>query len=488
MAQTQSIQRNYIFSLLLKFSAVVFPLITYPYLTRVLGEEGLGKVALAVSITECFTTISSLGIPTYGIVVCSRLRESKSEFIKTAWELLLIQFAMTAVSCVCYLSFILAFPKLRQESVLYAIQLFGLATNVWNSDWVYEALEQYQFLAKRTIAVRVLTTTLIFLGIHSSSDYILYAFTISLFTILSNGINFLILRKAFLPQPRCCNVRPHIRPLVIYLGQTVATMLYTNMDSIMLGFISGDAELGIYSIAVKVKTVITSVITAVGTVLMPRLSYYISAGKEKKAFDLLKASFHIIFLISFPCSIFLAAVSGELLSLVLGINNEAAYVTLKIIAPSLVFIGLSNILGYGFLSSVRQEACVLKSVAIGAAVNFALNAVLIPMLGARGAALGTSVTELVVLVVQIVFAYRLIPKMTSDSWLKVVKAALCAIAASAVFWVARQYISGIWMRFCLESAGYWILYGLLLIVSRDTIAGAIVCRVKELIRQAIGLK
>lgn len=402
MDKQPSVKTNFLMNLLTKFSAVFFSLITFPYVSRVLSPDGLGKVALALSLTEYFTMAASLGIPTYGITICAKQRRNRTQLSNTVWELLFLQGIMTVLSCVIFICMVLCIPKLREERLLYIVQFLVLASAAFNTEWVYGALEQYQYIAIKTTAIRVISALLMFRLVKGSDDYVLYALTMAFFTVASHLINLIQLRKNVgWPVLGTLNICKHLKASLAYLGQTVAITLYINMDSVMLGLLTTDAELGLYTVALKMKNVLGNVVTSLGMVLMPRMSLYAVEGKQEDILRVINKSFKYVLWGMIPLVVFLTYSATDCIKVLFGGQYLGATSVMRLLMISLFFISLSNITGYGILTPANQEGLVLKSVCVGAAVNFILNAALIPRFSILGAGTATLITEILVLVIQL---------------------------------------------------------------------------------------
>lgn len=408
MGKIRSVKFGFIMNFILTASSFIFPLITFPYASRILLASGNGKIALVTSVVNYFTMIASLGIPTYGIRACASIRDDKEKLSKTVHELIIIHSVTTIISLFFYFLSILFIDKFYAEKELMLINGIGLFLNVLGVNWLYSALEQYSYITIRTIAFKIISVILMFMLVHQQSDYIIYG-AISVFAAAgSNVLNFFNMRKyIYLKKYNHYEFKKHMKPIMIFFAQTIAITVYTNLDNVMLGFMKDDVQVGLYSAATRLKTMLVSLVTSLGTVLMPRLSYYIQMNEREEFKKMIKESISFVLLLSISLSFFFIIMAEPSILLLSGNGYIEAVPAMQIIIPSIIFIGLSNITGMQILTPMGKENIVLISVIIGAFVDFILNIIFIPILDAAGASLGTLVTEIIVLIVQIIYVRQL---------------------------------------------------------------------------------
>lgn len=398
----KSVKYNLVMNVILKMSSFLFPLITFPYVSRVLGATGNGKVAFATSILYYFTVIATLGIPTYGVKACAEHRDDVEKLSKVVKELLIISSVMMIISYMLFFIALYFIPQLYEEKTLMMINALTIFLTVVGVEWFYQAIEQYDYITFRNLAFKILSIILMFLFVHDKNDYIIYGFITVIGTTGSNILNLIRLHKFVkLNKKYSLEFKIHFKPIVTLFLLTAATLIYTSLDTTMIGFISGDKEVGYYNAAVKLKSILVSLVTALGTVLLPRLSYFISCKMEKEFIELIKKSFNFVFLISIPFSVFCIVEAENCILFLAGGGYESSILPMRCIIPSIIFIGLSNIIGIQVMLPLGEEKKTVLSTIVGAFVNLLLNFYLIPEYGAAGAAFATTIAEFTVLLVQI---------------------------------------------------------------------------------------
>ncbi|MDO5079053.1 MAG: flippase, partial [Streptococcus minor] len=387
---------------ILTMSNFIFPLITFPYVSRVLLPIGTGKVAFATSIVSYFSMIGMLGIPTYGIRACAKVRDNRDELSKTVQEIMIINSIAMSISLLLYVLAIFLVPRMAEDKTLFMINIATLVFNLIGCEWLYKAMEQYTYITIRSIILKLVSLILMFLMVHQKSDYVIYGGITILAGVGSNLFNFINLRKylnmTWFPN---MNLRQHIKPIFSFFIMTIATTVYTNLDSVMLGFLKGDEAVGYYTAAVKIKTILVSLVTSMGAVLLPRLSFYIKEGREKEFKQLTIRSLQFVCFLSVPLWVFFTLYAKEGVYFLSGEAYAGSIVPMQIIMPTLFFIGISNLLGIQILVPMDREKDVLNSVLLGAVVNLMINIITIPSFGATGAALGTLIAELFVTIYQV---------------------------------------------------------------------------------------
>lgn len=388
-------------NVVLSMSAFIFPLITFPYVSRVLMPTGTGLVSFANSIIAYFALFAQLGIPTYGIRACAKVRDDKEKLSKVVQELLIINSIISVLVYIVFFASLMIVPKMRNNKTLFIVMSATILFNVIGIEWMYKALEQYTYIAIRSIIFKFIALILMFLLVRSKNDYVWYGVITIFAASASNILNFFNAHKYISLKPiGNYNFKQHLKAITIFFAMSCATTIYTNLDSAMIGFIKGVTENGYYSAAVKIKIVLVSVVTSLGTVLLPRASYYIENGLNDEFKRISNKAINFVFVIAVPMMIYFIIFAPESIFFLAGDAYSKSILPMQIIMPTLLFIGLTNIMGLQMLVPMGKEKYVMSSEIVGAVVDLILNAYLIPIFGASGAAIGTVVAEFAVWIVQ----------------------------------------------------------------------------------------
>lgn len=404
MNKVSSVKINFMMNFILTISNFIFPLITFPYVSRILLAGGVGTVNFATSIVAYFSMFGMLGIPTYGIRACAKVRDDKEKLDKTVWEIMILNGIVMMVSLLLLFVTVMTVPKLYNEKSLYLILSSTLVFNVLGVEWLYRSLEKYSYITIRSIIFKFISLVLMFLLVKSKQDYIIYG-GISVFAAVgSNFLNFINLRKLVSRiSIKELDIFQHLKPTLTFFLLTVSTTIYLNVDTTMLGFIKGSEAVGYYSAAVKVKQILVSVVTSLGAVLLPRLSYYYEQGNNTEFRRLTKKALNFVFLISLPMVVYFIIVSEPAIIFLSGKAFLSAVYPMRFIMPAVLFVGLSNLMGIQILVPTNREKLVVYSTVFGAIVDVLINIILIPIIGASGAAIAGSIAEMSVALVQLYF-------------------------------------------------------------------------------------
>lgn len=397
----KSLKVNFIMNVLLTISSVIFPVVTFPYVSRILGPDGTGKVAFATSVITYFAMFAQLGIPTYGIRACAKVRDDKGELARVTHEILMINVLTSVLVYIALGISLAAVPRLGQERDLIIIISLTIVFNTIGVEWLFRALEEYSYIAIRSIIFKLIALAAMFLLVREKQDYVIYGGITILAASASNIMNFIRMSRMVGLRPvGGYNLRRHIKAVLVFFAMSCATTVYTNMDTVMLGFMKSDEEVGYYNAAVKIKTLLVGVVTSLGTVLLPRASYYIEQGKREEFFAISRKAIHFVLLMALPLTLFFMLYAREGVVLLSGQAYLPAILPMQVMMPTLLLIGLTNIMGVQILIPLGKEKYVLFSEIAGAVVDLVINALLIPGMASLGAAIGTLVAEVLVWVVQ----------------------------------------------------------------------------------------
>lgn len=397
----KSIRKNFLMNIILTMSSFIFPLITFPYISRILQPDGTGKVAFVTSIVSYFALFSQLGIPMYGIRVCAQVRDNREELTRIAQELLIINLITSFICYVALAISIILIPRFYEERTLFIIVSSGIFFSTIGMEWLYKALEQYMYITIRSIIFKLIALIFLFLMVHEEKDYIAYGF-ITVFAASASNILNLINVHNYIGFKLVGNYdfKRHVRSIIIFFAMSCATTIYTNLDTVMLGFMKSDTEVGYYNAAVKIKIILVSIVTSLGSVILPRASYYIENGMKDKFVQMNKKALSFVIMLAMPLTVYFIIYAKNGILFLSGQAYMGSILPMQVIMPTLLFIGITNILGIQILVPTGKEKAVLYSELAGAVVDIVINIILIPSLASVGAAIGTLIAEAVVFIIQ----------------------------------------------------------------------------------------
>lgn len=463
-----SVQFNFIMNAILTVSSFVFPMITFPYASRVLLVENYGKVTFATSVLTYFAMFAALGIPNYGIRACARVRDDKVKLSRTAQELMIINLITSAITYVAFFVSLIFVKRFQQDSTLLIINSVSILLNTLGVTWLYSALEQYSYITVRNIVCKIISIILMFIFVHNPSDYVIYGAIAMVASGGSNLLNFLNLRKCIILKPLGnYRFKQHLKPIFIFFATSVAISVYTNLDTVMLGFMTDDIQTGLYGASVKVKNLLTGVVSSLGNVLLPRLSLYVSNQESDKFYETLSKVLNFLLLISLPLTIYFVFYSRTSILLFSGVEYEGATLPMQLLMPTVFLIAISGLTGNQMLVPLGRERVVMTSVICGALVDFGLNWIFIPKWGAAGAAAATLVTEFVVLAIQLFFLRTLAWKVARGVRYRPILVSLLAATAVGFLTYRFLHISSYFWTLAVSAVLFFGTYFVLLLLQKE---------------------
>ncbi len=395
----KSIVKNYLYNLTYQILTLILPLITASYLARVLGATGNGIYSYTYTIVNYFVLFGSLGISMYGQREIAYAQDDKSKMKKTFVELVLFRFITIAIATVVYY---FAFMRQGEYSVYYRILLFELIAAAFDISWFFQGMEDFKKTVLRNIAVRLISVALIFLLVKEESDLSKYLAIYALADFFGNLSLWFYLPKYFRGvKIKNINIVRQILAIVLLFIPQIANKVYNMLDTTMLGKIIADkAETGYYEQSQKVIRVLLTLVTSLGTVMVPRMASMFANGETKKINAAMKKSFNFTYLLSFPIMLGLIAISENFVPWFFGPGYTKVILLMNIITPIILLMGISNIIGTQYLLPTKRQKEFTISVLAGVVVNFILNYIMINLWASVGACIATVISQVVVDVMQ----------------------------------------------------------------------------------------
>lgn len=437
--QNNSLKRNAILNIIYKLSSMIFPLIVYPYVSRILKAEYLGKVTFFSNISSYGMLLGSLGISVYGIRAVAKARNNKQKLSKTVKELFILNTIVTALVVLGLIISTVWVSKFRVDRWLFFISIAQIVISAFSMEWLFGGLEQYSYITKRAILFKLISLILIFSFVHTREDYIKYAFIMAISSVGNYVCNFIYSSK-FINwySKEKLELRKHLKPTLTLFASLLAISIYTSLDSVMLGFINGDNAVGLYDVAVKAKTVVLSLINAISTVLLPRLSFYVSQNNESLYKETIRKSIRIILMISIPLTVFFEVEAFDTILILGGESYRDAVLCMMILMPILVISGFSNITGNQVLIPHGLDKYYTKAVVCGAFIDLFLNIVFMPHFGIYGAAFATLIAEIIQMSVQTFYSRQYL--RGQFNWPFIKRIVMAALVSGIVTVVVRNIL------------------------------------------------
>ena len=401
-----TVTRNYIYNTLYQLLAIALPVITTPYLSRVLGAENIGIFSYTTSVTAYFILLGSLGVAIYGQREIAYVHKNKDNASKTFFEIFLLKLITMIVSILLF-SVIFVIRR-NSYNMYYMILILELLSNVFDICWFFQGFEDFKKVVFRNLMIKLISVACIFLFIKTKEDLIYYFIIYASSSLLSNFSLWLYLPKYIdKVSLKSLNIFRHLKPVFIMFIPQIAIQIYTVLDKTMIGkIINNKAEVGFYTQGEKIIKLLLVIVSSLGTVMLPRIAKKFAEKDNNSIKRYLNKSFNFTLLISLPLVLGLILVSNDFVPIFFGEGYDKVSIIMKIISPIIIFIGISGIIGYQYFLPTKHQKEYTTSVIIGAISNFTINLFLIPKYGAIGAAVGTVFAEFLVALVEMIIARK----------------------------------------------------------------------------------
>lgn len=481
--QQKSLKKNSILNVIKTLSGIIFPLITFPYISRVLLPTNVGKVNFGSSFISYFSMIASLGITTYAIRECSAVSNDKEKLGKKSSEIFSINVCTTIVAYLLLAIALMTFRKLDVYRTLIIIQSTSILFTTLGTDWLNTAMEDFKYITIRTVLFQVLSLILMFIFVREETDYLKYA-AISVFSASGANIANIFYRKRFCKVTFTFDMqwKRHFKPILLLFVMILAQTIFSSADVTMLGIMRSDYEVGIYSTAHKIENIISQVVSSLAWVVMPRMSAYYAEKNYGKINELLRKTLELLMLIGVPAVAGTCMLSKEIVTIVGGDNFIEASLPLTILIFSFAF----SLIGGSFLGNMvllpsGNEKTYMIICCITAVINVGLNFLLIPEGGACAAAFTTAVSSLLIMIMLLIKK----DKNIKLDYLKQAMISPCigAIAICLYCNVIKIFVSGVFLKTGVCILGSTIIYGILMIALKNELCLQVLSNFKARVKK-----
>lgn len=373
---------------------LVFPLITFPYVTRILSVNGIGIYNFSSTYVGYFVLIAGLGISTYSVREGAKYRDNKEEMGRFASQIFSINILSTILAYILLILSLLIFSNLKiyiSSILIFSLQIFFITIG---TEWIYIIYEDYAYITVRSIIFKIISIILLFILVKEKQDYLWYAAITVFSSVGSNILNFLNAKKI-------CNIKLttnidwkyHIKPILTIFATTIAVNIYLSSDTTLLGILKSDYAVGIYSTAVKIYTLVATLLGSVVSVTIPRLAMLMGKKKMKEYNEIFSKVMSSLSLFVIPGTIGLMMLSKNIILIIAGEKYLPSVNSLRIIGLAIIFSNYSFIFSNCALIPAKRETIALKNTVITAILNIGLNLVLIPFFSYDGTSFSTVVAE-----------------------------------------------------------------------------------------------
>lgn len=404
----KSLQKNFLYNVLYQILLVILPLITAPYISRTLGATAVGVYSYTYSVAYYFLLIAMLGIGNHGNRSVAAVRDDREKLNKTFSSIYSLQVMTFSIAILAYAFYLVLFVKDNRLIVL--LQLIYVTSGLFDIGWLFFGLEQFKLTVARNTLIKISTVVLMFVFVHKPSDLWKYTLIMSAGTLFSQAYLWLYVKK-YVSFKKCSvkEIASNIKPVLILFIPVLAYSIYKVMDKIMLGNMSSYDQVGFYNNAEKIINIPMGIITALGTVMLPRMSNIVANGDKKRVDDYIRISAKLVTLLSSAIAFGLMGVSSVLAPVFFGDEFIACGEIIRLLSVTVFFIAWANVIRTQYLIPNKRDSIYLTSTMVGAILNLIINWMLIPKYQANGAAFGTIVAEFSVMLVQMVAVKNELP-------------------------------------------------------------------------------
>ena len=376
----KSLAVNAVLNTVKTVASMVLSVLTFPYAARALGAEALGTYNFSYSIVSYAILIAGLGTMSYAIREGTRYREDTIKMRQFVSEIFSISVISTAISYVCLYGVLFFSPNLESYREIVLIISAEIVCSTIGVSWLSNIYEDFFYITVRTLAFQVLYVVLLVVFVHQPTDILKFVIILTFTNCGANILNFLYLRKKYVKFEFTfkCNWKKHLKPIMIIFSTKIAITLYVNSDKTIIGLLTNDYEVGLYSAAVKIYSLVKEVLVAMITVLIPRFVIILHNKNRDEANIFFSRVFVTLSVLLVPATIGLFLVSPEVIYVMCGLEFLSAGNTLRILSIAIIFSLYANIYSTCILIPLRKERVVFYATVISAAVNVGLNFLLIP--------------------------------------------------------------------------------------------------------------
>ena len=476
----QSVKVNYILNLINTGTQMLFPLITFPYVCRVIEPDGVGQVNFFQSIISYISLFTCLGIPMYAIREIARDRNDVVKMNRTAVEILLLHSMLTLIGYVVVAILCLTVPQIQVNIPLFLILSLTIFFTAIGCEWFYQGIEDFKYITIRGLIIKIISVVLLFIFVKSKTDLLYYGCYMVFGVLGGNIFNFFRLRK-YINRENIIfselHIKRHLKPVLKVFSFSVVTSIYLQLNTVLLGFFKNALAVGYFAAATKVMQMLLQMSACLGSVMMPRASHLIAENKESEFNALIQKSYDFTLAIALPMTVGLIFCAPNLITALCGVKFENSILPSQIIAPIILMVAISNVFGIQVLFPKGKINIVTLCCGIGAVVDLVLNLCLIPFFSY----VGTSIAYLGAEVATTISMYFIGRKYLPITYFK--KNHLnyllgCILMAIVLYAIADMQFSTISILILQGCSGI-VVYFLVLCVRKDIFLLQVLSKIKK---------
>lgn len=474
----KKVSSNYLLNLIWNVLLMIVPIVTTPYISRVLGAENLGIYSYCLSFSTYFIIAGTLGIPTYARREIAFVRDKQNDLNSKFSEILILQIVALLISLIAYSIFFIFYQK---YSFMFAICGLGIVAAIFDVSWLFAGMEEFKKIVIRGMIIKIISVASIFIFVKDEKDVYLYCLILMLANLIGNTWLFIFSFKYVkLVKVNCKSVTKHMKPALFLLLPNIVNTIYAVIDKTLLGTISNNMnEVGYYEQSQKIITLSLALVTSLGTILMPRFAALFAEKNIESVKSYLSKGIIVQLLISLPIAVGCYSIADSLVPWFFGSGFDKVILLIKIFSPTLVFMGISDLIGTQLFVATKREKILFVINLCTCLLNIILDCIFIREFASYGAAVGTLISELIRSIICIIINYNYIKNSS------VLKSILCYIFSAFVMGIVL-YLAQIKIffkptiinTFLLVIIGV-VVYGVCIIALRNKFVHDIIRKIKK---------
>ena len=464
--------KNAVLNTIKSCCSIIFPMIVFPYVSRVLTPDGYGRITFGSTIMTVIATIAALGVSEYAVREGAKKRSDKAELSAIASEVFTINILSTIAAFLVFALILVFWPGIAGYRVLISIQVSYVIFYTLGTEWLNAIHEDYRILTIRYIVFHTLSIICTFLFVKDSGDVIIYATITVLASIIPSILNIFYIRKEYgikINFAKPARFKKHIKPIMILFASSAAALIYVNTDIIILKLFENEFEVGLYGEAAKIYTLVKHVLQAFLYVAIPKVSNDLANGRKEEAQKQLNSVLRALITLALPACAGMFVLSRNIILIAGGKEYAGAESSLAILAVTLIFSTISCFYNYVVLVPLGKEKFTMIATSVSALLNIILNFILIPVMGRDAAALTTLLSEVVMVIFGIIFTRK---DLKFNIWRSLLAGILSAAGVVATYLVLRMFSINYILEAVICIVVSVALYVLIMyIINRDELNG-----------------
>ena len=429
--------KNYFYNLLLTLANLLFPVLSFPYVSRVIGPEGIGHVQFVFSFAQYFTIIASIGVPIYGMKEISKYRNDSHERSRVFSELVILNLISCFLLSVLYMSIILSMHYFASNIEMYLLATILILLGFTNVEWLYSGLEEFKSIALRSVFFKIVSLILLYIFIRQRSDFRIYLYLMMFSYLANNVVSLFLLKNKVKIVLRDLHLARHLMPLLYILGTTLAASMYADMDTVLLGFLSDNKTVGFYTAAVKLSKISIPFVTSMAVILLPKIANEFGENNLDEAQLTLDKAFKFISFFGVPVVFGLALLAPEFIMLFSGREFLPATNSMRLLSFLPLIVGFAHFLLFMILVPSGKNRQMFICVLFGVISSLILNVLLIPKYQQVGSSIANIFSEIIVTALYFYVVKRYFKFIFN--WSLLFKALFCAVLFIPLIWLIKEF-------------------------------------------------